>query len=397
MTSLSERRGVGFLMLCAAVLGGLSVSAEEKPGPETMVYIVKRGDTLWDISGRFLKSPWMWPKLWEQNRYIVNPHLIFPGEPIALVGAPEVPAAPLVAKAPEAPAPEEKAPEEAAPSAPAPAPAPAPRVAAAPPPPEEPALLPEVVPGEVELVKPRPIEEVRPPVEKPGATIFYARAGSAGFITPEELAAAGAIAESREEKKMLAQNDSVYINRGQGEGVVVGDKFMIFDTGEKIYNPATGSWVGYKTKILGELEVREVGKEVSTAEITQSFDSIPRGTRIKPIEPVTKEITLQKTSQELTGYIVDAKRPVTYLGDDDVVYIDLGTKNGVVPGNLFLAYRPSTSVSDPQTGRTLDLPEEILAKLVVINAQEEVSTALITKSRKELKLGDNIKSDIYFQ
>jgi len=386
---------VGGFLIFAIALGVIAQEAQE-PGPETMVYIVKRGDTLWDISTRFLQSPWMWPKLWEQNRYIANPHLIFPGEPIALVGAPPIPAAPVpVAEAP--PAPVEEAPAPAAPPV-EPGVAPPPVVAAAPPPPpEEPTLLPEVVPGEVELVKIRPIEEVRPPVEKPGATIFYSRAGSAGFITPEELAAAGAIADSREEKKMLAQKDLVYINLGENSGVAVGDKFIIFDASQKVYHPITGSKLGYKTKLLGELAVKEVSRDVSTAEITESYDAISRGNKIKPIEPVTKEITLQPTTTELDGYIVDSKRPVGLFGEDDVVYLDLGRREGVVPGNIFIAYRPAKKVSDPLTGRTLLLPPEIVAKLVVITVQEDISTALVTKSRKELKRGERVKSDIFFR
>ena len=48
-------------------------------------YIVKKGDTLWDISSVFLNQPWLWPKLWQLNPEINNPHLIYPGDVISLI------------------------------------------------------------------------------------------------------------------------------------------------------------------------------------------------------------------------------------------------------------------------------------------------------------------------
>ena len=51
--------------------------------PET--YIVKKGDTLWGISGMYLQEPWRWPELWDVNPQIDNPHLIFPGDELYLV------------------------------------------------------------------------------------------------------------------------------------------------------------------------------------------------------------------------------------------------------------------------------------------------------------------------
>jgi len=65
----------------------LSVIADElklaKNAPTS--YVVKKGDTLWDISAKFLQQPWLWPKLWRINPDIENPHLIYPGEELNLV------------------------------------------------------------------------------------------------------------------------------------------------------------------------------------------------------------------------------------------------------------------------------------------------------------------------
>jgi nucleoid-associated protein YgaU len=71
-------------------------------------YVIQRGDTLWDLSGKYLDSPWYWPKLWSYNPQIENPHWIYPGNPLRLspAGA-EAPARIDVASAADAVPPKE--------------------------------------------------------------------------------------------------------------------------------------------------------------------------------------------------------------------------------------------------------------------------------------------------
>lgn len=69
---------VAFLTLAAYA------TAQELAGDHPDTYVVKKGDTLWDISARFLKKPWLWPEIWQANPQIANPHLIYPGDIISL-------------------------------------------------------------------------------------------------------------------------------------------------------------------------------------------------------------------------------------------------------------------------------------------------------------------------
>lgn len=79
-------------------LAGIAFAAEMRQDhPST--YVVRKGDTLWDISAKFLQKPWLWPEIWQANPQVKNPHLIYPGDVLSLVyigGRPAISAGPQV-------------------------------------------------------------------------------------------------------------------------------------------------------------------------------------------------------------------------------------------------------------------------------------------------------------
>ena len=80
----ARSRGLRTMLVAALLTVAAYAAAAELRGDHPDSYVVKRGDTLWDISARFLKKPWLWPEIWQANPQIKNPHLIYPGDVISL-------------------------------------------------------------------------------------------------------------------------------------------------------------------------------------------------------------------------------------------------------------------------------------------------------------------------
>ncbi|MGE5172491.1 MAG: LysM peptidoglycan-binding domain-containing protein, partial [Betaproteobacteria bacterium] len=188
--------------------------AQEPSGPakeESTEYIIKKGDTLWDISNAFFKDPFLWPFIWKANPYISNPDLIYPGNKLA------IPSLAPIERALEAPAEELAEKPEAKEGI----------AGAGVRPKAPPAVSEEGAPAEGRLILPE--EAPIPAVDK------YAML-SAGFVNDEERV--GSIVGTEERgKTMLGYDDIVYVKMRSPETVNVGDKFLIYTPLGKVNHP----------------------------------------------------------------------------------------------------------------------------------------------------------------
>ena len=328
------------LILLVALLGGVALAQGRLPEPKggVTIYVIRPGDSLWKISKRFFNNPLLWPRLWEINPFIDNPNLIYPGEALSLKSRP--PVLPVVKLSPETKL----------------------------------ASLGEIVPP--------------PPV------FYYSRGGHEGFISPDEWEHMGTVLSSEPPKILLGEGDTVYVNVGWDDAVRAGDKFTLFRTSKDIFHPLTGRKVGYKVAILGEIEISEVlGNKMSSATITNSLREITRGARIRPSEPIVKEITLKKGEDKLEGFVVETLNSTELSGKGDIVYVDVGEEDSVVPGNTFSIYKLPRKTFDPDEGKTVTIPSALVGKIAILNVRQESSTGIILESARQIEKGDMVSLD----
>ncbi len=361
----------------AETLEGTAPEVEQGPAaapgaaqpPDT--YTVKPGDTLWDLSGRFLNNPWYWPKVWSYNPEITNPHWIYPGNVVRFFPSAE-----------EAPTRVEPVPpvaaEEGGPSAP-----------------RELEDLSKGKLGKPEQLGDEDAVAVVGPYRVAQVPTRPAPIRRDSFMTRMQLEEAGRIVAAFEEKLILTHLDKIYARFRDPGSVKVGQIYAIYRTEGPIAHPRTGETVGYKTLILGQAKVTRLDEKAVTLLITAAYDTIDRGDYLGPwSEKLVKAIQLRPNQASVDGYIVAVTPSVlTNIGENNVVYLDKGQADGVEEGNTFQVIRSGDRSTLPPDRPTYDptLPLEVVGTLVVFDVKERNSTAFVSRSLFEVYVGDRVE------
>jgi hypothetical protein len=374
------------------------------------VHIVQMGDTLWALAGQYLQNPLLWPQLWETNEHIVNPHWIYPEDPILI--------------------------------------RPITRITEVEPPEPEPAPEPEPVDEVVEA--PRPVQlptltrDLPPPT--PGLTFDLPDAPSApevkirdlycsGFVTTRSLShdlrilakAPGTSTEGL----FSAEGEYIYLSRGTRDGVGTGDVFTVIRPTREVSSVRNNVGdLGLHYLELGQVQVITAQADFSMARVVHTCDAVSAGDQLVPfVEIDFPELprnrpfspTMPPTGGT-TGAIAITQSVLSMIheeigtagslagirsgrfgtlsgglgGEGEIVYIDLGEGDGIATGDLFLIYRPLNLDNrfvnvDRETRERLADAREVIGELVVLKVGERAATALITYSADGVVPGDRIE------
>jgi LysM repeat protein len=347
--SLSVAAAAATLILTAGSLFAASGKSE------ATIYVVKKGDTLWGLSDRFMKDPHYWPDLWARNpNDIRNPHFIFPGQRLKIYpDRIEVEAAPKAAPA----------------KAEAPVAASAPKAAEAA---IEPVKAPEIVE--------KAVEERR-----------FAVSGGEGFIAGADFKHYGKVIAGQHNRQIFAFDDVVYTDIGNRDGGKVGNRYSVYKKHSPISHPVTNQIIGFRVAPLGTLQLTEMAEKSSKAIITDSFLEIEPGALLLPFADKKKEVALKAPDRDLQGYIVETRGGQEAISAGDIAYIDLGTNQGVQPGNILYVIRKIKVEINYFSAQDYDLPVDVLGALVVVETGENSSTALVVKSIDSIYRGDRLE------
>jgi len=318
---------------------------------ENITHIVKKGDTLWSICEQYYDDPYLWPELWEMNRFITNPHWLTPGDVIKLLKY------------------EEKKPE-----------------------PEKEYKEKELEP----VAKAVTLKEEPPKAPQIGIDISsLTNMKALGLLRQEMIEPSGRIFEFETEKVMLGRDDTVYVKMSK-EDVKPGDRFTIYNVSDPIDHPLTGKEFGYTHSFKGVLEIEKAHKGYLVAKIIESFRTIYKDDLLIPYHPASSCVLPIPCRDTVTACIVAAKDGLDLLGQCSVVYINAGHNTGVSRGNLLEAIEERESIPDPKKKKEkVALPATIFGKILILETAENISTGLVFWASREFTNGTRVRAQIW--
>lgn len=312
-------------------------------------YTVKSGDTLWGISGMFLKSPWRWPELWGMNLdQIRNPHLIYPGQNLYLVKT-NGRASLRVGDGTEGGSGRLS-----------------PRVRSS-------NLNGDGIPSiALNLIEPFLNEAV--------------------IFDQNELAKAPRIVGAQEGRVFLSRGDLAYVRGDLGES----RSFRVFREPKPLKDPTTGEVLGYEAVYLGIADFTRKGDSSKgdivpdTFTLTSVRQEVRAGDKLSPV-PARDFINYvpHAPSQPIAGQIVSVYGEAVMAGQNQIVALNRGSKDGIESGHVLALWRDGERTVDKTDGNTkIKLPDERHGSLFVFRVFNRMSYALILSVKEPVGPGD---------
>ena len=220
-------------------------------------------------------------------------------------------------------------------------------------------------------------------------TIKAAGSGD-GFILTDEVPL-GVLVDSVDNRLLLTKDDLVFLKMKDLSSVTIGDTYGLFERGDQVNHPHTNEVIGTMMNNLGFLQVTEINGDTVVAKIGSAFREIQRGAEVFEYVPQRNEITLQRGTTDKGGYIIAARDKKETFSTNDIIYVDLGSDDGLVSGNLFYIARPRKASDEViKKAGPIQLPDAVLGAAIIIETKAKTASAIIIKSVNATFIGDKV-------
>ncbi|MGB5158090.1 LysM peptidoglycan-binding domain-containing protein [Desulfobacterium sp. N47] len=306
-------------------------------------YTVKKGDTLWGISKKYFDSPWAWPELWKENKYIKNPHFIEPGDKLRLFYSKDSDL---------------------------------------------------IIDNILKSDETKTTLQTEKSCDIDALYFNYPAIDSVGFIKKEPVLPNGSIFKVKDDKVAISEGDLVYIKYENNSKFEPGSKYTIYRMLKSLTDSKTGALIGKQYYLTGIVEVKTVEPLYAIARVLKSFREIDLNDLLMPYEPISRKIPIIKSEKGIEGSVIIPEEERSIIGDNTIVFIDKGKNDGVKPGQFYtIYYREKKNITPDNLSATLLAPVDF-GKLLVLFSEQSTASALITRSDKEIPIGSLVGSPV---
>jgi len=339
---MTFRKVLGLLipLLCSANIWADTLRLKANP-PKN--YTVVKGDTLWDISGKFLKSPWQWPRLWQSNPQIKNPDLIYPGDTLFF----------------------------------------------------------SIVDGEPHLSLKRNAvlnPHIREMAINQAIKLIPAEAIAQFLTSPKvvnktDLAQSPYVVDFAREHIIAGMGDKIYVRSiPQPKSL----SYTIYRQGETFVDPDTKEILGYEAKYIADATIERSG-DPATLTIIRSNKEVRRGDRLMVSSSSKMDLNFfpRPPANVIAGRIIGILDGVSQIGQHHIVVLNKGRRDGLKSGHTLDIFQRGHVVRDPFSSvknSVVKLPDEIAGILMVFRVFERVSYALVMEANQPIHLLDIVKT-----
>ena len=324
-------------------------------------YVVKKGDTLWDISAVFLRDPWYWPEIWYVNPEIANPHLIYPGDVLRLVyvdGKPRI----------------------------------------------------TMERGQTVHLSPQMrSEDLGSAIPAIPYDILMDFVGRPQIVSKDEAKAAPHIIGIRDRHLVGSSENEVY---GRGvKGAQPDSRYTILHIGDELRDPDDGDLLGYMAYYAGTGQViqadNRAGEEdrdhMTHFKVVDTGREILQGDRLFPAETDIGDAFVPSAPSDtnLDGQVIAVHDGVYVAGRYQVLALNRGKKHGLAPGSVVAIFHRGEEIRDRYTAATwrnlstnyekVRLPSERNATVMVFKVYDRMSYGLVVQSTSSIAIGDFLK------
>lgn len=313
-------------------------------------YVVRSGDTLWEIASRFLRDPWRWPDVWDFENKIENPQFIYPGDVVVLVKTNGKPMLKV-----------QRSPAKAATTR----------------------LTPRIRATKLDRAIPTlPVDAIKQFVSQPRV------------LAERELESSGYVVASSGDHLVGGIGDQIYA-RGLPAGK--NTSFAIYRTGKAYQNTdgKSDELLGYEAIYVGTAMVKTFG-DPATLQITDANRETLIGDRLLPMARPESEPQWVPRAPDapVEGRIINVVDAVARVGQFQTVVLNLGEFDGLQRGHVLAVYRAGTDARDVVSSDSRDsiqLPDTRAGLAMVFRTFDRVSYALIMKAEQDIRLHDAVR------